>query len=233
MESAGSPGGTQRRVPGCTAIPEPPDLPAAAYNAAFARNVPPKQKAAPEDGLLDSSQHMTTTWAYLFTAASTDGASHKPPMVEVLGHYSNHARAANAVIELLDQATQGRIRQPRLQTPAVKKTLERSGRLSKARIDELVERHQAGESARALAVEFGVHRETIRTLLKRRGLASRPPQLKVLEVDQGDPVRRCFELHGSVRATARTLGLSERVVARTLDEAGIARPRSASSRSGR
>ncbi|GMA26818.1 hypothetical protein [Arenivirga flava] len=93
--------------------------------------------------------------------------------MEVLGHYSNHARAANAVIELLDRASRGEIRLPRLETPAVNKTLERSGRLSKARIDELVERHQAGESARALAVEFEVHRETIRALLKRRGLPTR------------------------------------------------------------
>ncbi|GMA29931.1 hypothetical protein GCM10025874_31840 [Arenivirga flava] len=55
----------------------------AAYNAAFARNVPAKQKAAQEDGLLDSSQRMTTTWTYLITAASADGVSNKPPMVEM------------------------------------------------------------------------------------------------------------------------------------------------------
>ncbi len=138
-------------------------------------------------------------------------------MVEVLGRYSNHARAANAVIELLDGASRGEIRLPRLETPSVNKTLERSGRLSKARIDELVERHQAGGSARALAVEFGVHRDSIRALLKRRGLASRAPQMIVLDEEQSAAVRAGFDRLGSVRATARHLGHSERVVARTLD----------------
>ncbi len=141
-------------------------------------------------------------------------------MVEVLGHYSNHQRPANTVIELLDRASRGEIRLPRLETPAVNKTLERSGRLSQRQIDSLIERHQAGESARALAEEHGVHRETIRALLKRRGLASRPPRLIVLDETQSAEVRASFERLGSVRATARSLGRSERVVARTLDAFG-------------
>lgn len=59
--------------------------------------------------------------------------------------------------------------------------LQQQHRLSDERVHELVARYEAGQSVRLLAVEFGIHRETVLEHLKRAGVSRRPNVRKLTD----------------------------------------------------
>ena len=55
--------------------------------------------------------------------------------------------------------------------------------LSSEQIDQLAADYQAGSSTKDLGAEYGIHRNTVSTLLKRRGLPLRYRRLEPKDVD--------------------------------------------------
>jgi len=97
------------------------------------------------------------------------------------------------------------------------RSVRRLRRLTGPEVDQLVEHYQSGESIRALAKDFSVHRTTISGQLKARGVLV--PVRKVTSRESAEMVRR-YERGWSIARTAEHFGVSQSVIARVLKEAG-------------
>ncbi len=200
------------------------------FAAAFARSqgqtIPAKHKeTAPKGGLFaDNSTVATTAWSSLFTGSAAGAVSSKPPMVEMLGTYSNLRGGGNTALTLIEDAR--RCQQPR-QTPTGNrngKTLqERVKRLSEAETAALIEAYKQGATVYELGRRFGIHRTTVSEHLHRAGVPTRTVRLVVLSDEDRERALKAAQAGMSVRRIATLIGVTERVVARTLDDAGVER----------
>lgn len=146
--------------------------------------------------------------------------------MDVLGNYSNHGGAENTALALIEDAR--RCRQPR-QTP----TGNRNGRthqecikrLSEAETKALVDAYKQGASVYELGRRFGIHRTSVSEHLHRAAVPTRAVRLVVLSDEDRGRALEAARAGMSVRRIATLVGATERVIARTLDEAEIVRRR--------
>lgn len=108
----------------------------------------------------------------------------------------------------------GRDRAPARTTRSVR----RLRRLTGPEVDDLVDRYQSGESIRALADAFRMHRTTISAQLKARGAMVHARQLSAPETAE---VIRRYEQGWSLVRVAEDFGISDTRVARLLHQAGV------------
>lgn len=152
-------------------------------------------------------------------------------MVEVLRTYSNLRGGGNTALTLIEDAR--RCQQPR-QTPTGnrnRKTLqERVKRLSEAETAALIEAYKQGATVYELGRRFGIHRTTVSEHLHRAGVPTRAVRLVVLSDEDRERAVDAARAGMSVRRIATLVGATERVVARTLDDAGVERRTHAASR---
>lgn len=148
-------------------------------------------------------------------------------VVDLLGRYSKHQRPGNTAISVLDEALRGRRKRHVEQTPTgirnARPPRERVRVLNNDEVKELVECYRAGESTYALSRRFGIRRDTVSAHLRRNGVMPRVNTLIVLDAEQQ---ARVVELYGaglSMKHVAEEVGVSERAVARGLQQAGVAR----------
>jgi len=141
------------------------------FPGAYAEHTGAKQKTAPKGGL-PYSDSVTTAWAYLFTGSSSDGVSHKPHMVELLGNYSKHGNRGKSTISLIEEATRCAAT---AETPCRNRNTpeERVKVLSALEVAKLIGAYQADESTYALARRFSIHRTTVSAHLHRAGVEPR------------------------------------------------------------
>lgn len=99
------------------------------------------------------------------------------------------------------------------------RVLQRQTRLADDQVKLLIDQHQAGCSARQLAVEFGINRETVLEHLKRAGVARRPHVRKMTD-EQVAQAARIYRDGLSLRNTAERFGVSERTLRTELGRAG-------------
>lgn len=105
--------------------------------------------------------------------------------VEYLGRYRNPRDQGRSFQTLLNLA-ENRPRVAR-QPPAYR----RSRRLEPAEIDELVAEYEAGSTVYELSAKFGIHRETVSSLLKQQaGVTVRYHQRTVVDLDRADELQR-------------------------------------------
>ena len=95
----------------------------------------------------------------------------RPGPVEVMGRYSNHVDQEERVSALLDPvpATPRR--------PEISTTKQVHRRLRPDLVDDLVAGYEGGRTVRQLADQFGIGRETVSKLLRRRGVRTRHQSL--------------------------------------------------------
>lgn len=142
--------------------------------------------------------------------------------METLGNYSNLRGGENTALALIGDAR-------RCQTPTGNRnepSLQKQVRLTETQIAELLEAYKKGDSVYALARRFGVHRTTVSEHLHRAGVPTRAVRLVVLDDQTRDRVLDAARSGMAVKRIATLVGATERVVARTLDEAGVPRRRS-------
>ena len=93
-----------------------------------------------------------------------------------------------------------------------------TGRLSASEIDNLVEAYLSGESAATCAARFGVHEQTVRNHLARRGVERRVNRRKLTEDEVETAVQR-HRAGESSAAIARSLHVSPDTVLREVHAA--------------
>lgn len=147
--------------------------------------------------------------------------------VEVLGHYSKHGDGGNSASSLIEQVARCRSEAVGLQIPSEIQTPSRPRIriLTPAEIKHLVAAYEAGDSTHAIARQFGIRRETVTAHLERNGILRRVKHR--VEIDAATH-RMIIELRTngtSVTKIAKRFGLTDRVVAGTLDSTGVARRR--------
>ena len=106
------------------------------------------------------------------------------------------------------------------QTPDGVQTLRilprRFTRLTNEQVAALLDAYRAGDSTYQLAERFGVHRQTVAATLRRAGIATRGLERADLTDEQRAEARRLGDEGVSYHQIGITLGVSERVVSRTL-----------------
>lgn len=140
--------------------------------------------------------------------------------METLGNYSNLRGGGNPALALIEDAR-------RCQIPTGnrngKSLQERARRLSEAEVAQLVKAYKQGESVYALGRRFSIHRTTVSEHLHRAGVPTRTVRLVVLSDEDRERALEAARAGMSVRRIATLVGATERVVARTLDDAGVRR----------
>lgn len=86
-------------------------------------------------------------------------------------------------------------------------------RLRPELVEEMVQLHRRGHTVKEIAQQFGFHRETVATHLKRAGLT-----LRTSLTDEAfcQRVRQTYETIGTVKDTAQQLGVSKDTVRKVL-----------------
>ena len=120
-----------------------------------------------------------------------------------MGRYSNPDNVARLHRILTGQ---GRDRPCHRPVPSVRK---KQARLTDSDRIEVLERYVAGEAATALAEEFGVHRATIFSFLRRVGIRTR---YRILNEDDVDVARTMYESGQSLASIGEHFGVSDRTV---------------------
>jgi predicted DNA binding protein len=110
---------------------------------------------------------------------------------------------------------QGRDRVSHRPVPSLR---QKQTRLTDSQRSELVDRYRAGESANALAAEFGVDRRTLVGHLRREGV-----EVRYRVVDRVDlaEAARLYRSGRSLAVVAAQLGVSAGTVLRVLRSAGV------------
>jgi hypothetical protein len=138
-------------------------------------------------------------------------------LVEVLGRYSNLCDQGERVRTLLEMTPDGQ-EQSKVRTPK-----QAQHRLSSGEVDELVAGYQAGTGVNDLATQFGVNRDTVFAILKRREVVRRPRGIP------SDLVERAvsdYRAGLSLAVIGAELSVDPATVSRTLRKAGVSlRPR--------
>ncbi len=80
-------------------------------------------------------------------------------------------------------------------------------------VDEMVQLHRRGCTAKEIAQQFGFHRETVALHLKRAGLTLRTSLQDEVFCQR---VRQTYQTVGTVKATAQELGVSKDTVRKVL-----------------
>lgn len=94
----------------------------------------------------------------------------------------------------------------------------------------LVEAYKQGATVYELGRRFGIHRATVSEHLHRAGVPTRTVRLVVLSDEDRERTLEAAYAGMSVRRIATLVGATERVIARTLDDAGVERRTNAASR---
>jgi hypothetical protein len=143
-------------------------------------------------------------------------------MVELLGTYSNLRGAENPLLSLIADAR-------RCQTPSGNRNEQplqnRVRRVPDDEVAEQVSAYQDGDSTYALARRFGIRRVTVTTHLERHGVERRANRCVQLDPATRGSILDLGKSQWPVRKIAVQLGLTERVVGRALDDAGVERSR--------
>lgn len=143
----------------------------------------------------------------------------------VLGRFSNPSKAIIAVESRVGWRSFGgvtdrrEVRGARTDGVVVREIGTAQTLLTPAQIDELVERHRAGEGVVALANAYGIHRATITAHLGRRGARRRLG----LTDEQVRRAGRLYQRGMPLDGIAAELGTSQRTVGRAVASLGIAR----------
>ncbi len=98
------------------------------------------------------------------------------------------------------------------------KTARTMHSLSKEQETAIVERYVSGENVLSIAKDFPVNHQTIRNMLKQKGVPIRGTFTRVSATKRGEIVLAVQET-GSVRETAKRLGVSEKTVGVSLRDA--------------
>lgn len=133
-------------------------------------------------------------------------------MVEVLGAYSNLSDQGERIRTLLEITPSG---SPAPKTQTIKQVHRR---LCPAEVGELVAEYQAGATVYELGCKFGISRNTVSSLLERKGVPRRKRPLSPAQIEQA------VELYstGQSSATIATqLGCDPSTVRLALLKAGI------------
>jgi len=127
-----------------------------------------------------------------------------------MGRYSNPGIVARLERVL---AGQGRDRVSHRPVPSLR---QKQTRLADSQRLELVERYRAGESASALAAEFGIDRRTASRIVERAGAEVRYRVDADVEV-----ARELYEAGRSLASVGEELGVSARTALNMFRRAGI------------
>jgi len=149
-------------------------------------------------------------------------------MVEILRECSKHGDRGESTILLIEEAVRCCAEALEGQTPSRNQTYHTSPRsrvriLTDDEVAELVSAYKAGDSTYALSRRFGIRRETVVGHLDRQGIMRRSIPRVDLDLATRDQILKLGRDGTSVHRIAKMFGLTERVVARTLDAAGIER----------
>jgi hypothetical protein len=132
--------------------------------------------------------------------------------VDLLGRYSN-PDILSRIRQVL--AGQGRDRPSHRPVPSVR---QKQTRLTDSQRSELLTRYLAGESATALAGEFGINRATAFSLLQRAGVHSR---YRILNDDDIAVARQMYDTGQSLAAIGEHFGVADRTVLNVFRRAGV------------
>jgi len=188
--------------------------------------------AKPFELLLDPDVHASAlTWAKkrhgVQTPADISSAGGLNPVrrANALGWFSNPPKTMKSLDARVSWKTFGGVADrrdaalPRGSRGRVRQIGMAQTHLSRAQVDELVGRYEAGENVRALATAFGIHRSTVSAHLTRRGVRRQAGLNEVQMRRAGDMYQRGMTLD----EIAAELGTSQRTVGRALDAVGVRR----------
>lgn len=142
--------------------------------------------------------------------------------MEILRNYSNLRGAEILVLALIDDARTWRTPKGNRNEKALQ---NRVRRLSENEIARLVTAYRAGDSVYVLGRRFGIHRTTVSEHLARAGVETRAKKRVELTVDDRGRAIDAASSGMSVQRIAAMMCTTDRVIARTLDNAGIPRRR--------
>lgn len=154
--------------------------------------------------------------------------------MEVLEHYSKRGDGGKSAISLIEQADRCRTDHLESQTPSGNQTPDRPRVkvLSSCEIDQLVTAYKAGDSTYVLAQRFSIRRETVAGHLERAGIMRRGNPRVELDTETRRMIIELGMCSTPVSAIASKFGPTDRIVARTLDHAGVARRNAGRPRKG-
>jgi len=136
-------------------------------------------------------------------------------VVEVLGRYSNPTPNAADLRKLLARVSTA-VRSVPVAPPMPKQVQHR---LTPDEVRDVVAAYQAGHTIRDLAVQFGIHKETVREHLERAGVPRRINARKLTDQD----VKTAAELYQqglSLQGVGERLGVDAKTVMNELHRAG-------------
>ncbi len=132
--------------------------------------------------------------------------------VELMGRYSNPN-----IVTRLNRILSGSERDRPSHRP-VPSLRQKQTRLTDSQRSEVVNRYEAGESASALAAEFGVDRRILAGHLRRAGVAVR---YRVVDRVDSAEAARLYSSGRSLEVVAAHLGVSVGTVLRALRSVGV------------
>ena len=133
-------------------------------------------------------------------------------MVEVMGRYSNpdNVSRLNRIL-----SGHGRDRPSHRPVPSIR---QQQTRLTDSQHSELLDRYLAGEPASALAKEFGVHRATVFSTLRRVGVQTR---YRILSDDDVAVAQKMYEAGQSLAVIGEHFGVADRTVLNVFRRTGV------------
>ena len=146
-------------------------------------------------------------------------------MANVLQEFSNLPKAVKSVESRMGWRSFGGVtdrheaRATRTDGVVVREIGTTQTLLTPAEVDQLVERHQAGEGVVTLAQAYGVHRSTVTAHLDRRGARRRLG----LTDEQVERAGRLYQRGMTLDEVAAELGTSQRTVGRAVASLGVPR----------
>ena len=129
-----------------------------------------------------------------------------------MGRYSNpdNVSRLNRIL-----SGQGRDRPSHRPVPSVR---QQQTRLTDSQRSEVLDRYLAGEPATALAKEFGVHRATVFSVLRRAGVQTR---YRILSDDDVAIAQQMYEAGQSLAVIGVHFGVADRTVLNVFRRAGV------------
>ena len=92
--------------------------------------------------------------------------------------------------------------------------------LSSAEVDSLIAQYKKGESTIELAEQFGCHRSTVVSILKRHGIT--PDKSRVTrKLDTSEIIKLYTEMH-TLKEIAKQFGVAQKTIAKCLRDHGVA-----------
>ena len=123
-------------------------------------------------------------------------------LVELLMAYSNQTEVRFSTSDFTTTLQFFRPETPRDQ--GKRKPKQRHRRLTKSQTQELIDRYQAGETARQLGEAFKINKKTVCKILKREGIPTRHRKLSESDIDQAIEL---YESGLSLQAVGDQLGV--------------------------